>query len=449
MKLGNNEKNEFVKPDIDVRHVLGRHILLSDAFDVIMDLDRSHGCWIADQRDGAEYLDLYTMFASQSIGYNHPQMVAIKDELARIAIQKPTCSDMYTPEMAAFMEVFERVAIPAGLPHAFFIEGGALAVENALKAAFDWKTRLNMAAGKTETPGDMIIHFKDAFHGRSGYTLSLTNTFNPDKTRFFPKLDWPRIDNPVRRFPVTPAELQRVAEAEARAMDQIRQAVEQYGPRIAGLIIEPIQSEGGDHHFRPEFMQALRKICTENQILFIVDEIQTGIGLTGKFWAWEHTGIEPDIICFGKKTQVCGILAGPVLDSVADNVFRCPSRIASTFGGNLMDMMRCKRILEIIESEALVKAAERNGAYLLAKLEGLQACFPELISNARGQGLMCAFDLPDPDSRDRFSRQCAAGRILLAGCGPKSIRLRPHLIITAAEIDLAADVMTGVLEKMA
>lgn len=433
--------------EINVRAVLGQHLLI-DGQPVIMDLARSHGCWIVDQRDGADYLDLYSMYASQAIGYNHPEMIKARKHLGQAAIQKPTCSEIYTEEMARFVAVFGRVAIPTYLPHAFFIEGGALAVENALKAAFDWKTRMNMAAGYGHIPGDMIIHFKEAFHGRSGYTLSLTNTFNPDKTRYFPKFDWPRIDNPKLRFPVDEAEVQRVAAAEAQALDQIRQAITAHGRRIAGLIIEPIQSEGGDNHFRRAFMQALRELCTENEIIFILDEVQTGIGLTGQFWAHEHHGVEPDIVCFGKKTQVCGILAGPVIDRVQDNVFARSSRISSTFGGNLVDMVRCQHILEIIEADNLVAAAERQGVYLQGALRALQARFPDQVTNVRGQGLLCAFDLPDADARKRFVDACAAARVLVVGCGPQSVRLRPHLIITPAEIDHGLGVMAGVLEKM-
>ena len=431
----------------NTRENLSRHIL-ADGMDVIMDLERSHGSWIVDRRDGTDYLDLYSMYASQAIGYNHPKMLEISDDLARVAIQKPICSDIYTVEMARFMEIFARVAIPTHLPHAFFIEGGALAVENALKAAFDWKSRLNLASGKDDIPGEVIIHFKEAFHGRSGYTLSLTNTFDPAKTRLFPKFSWPRIENPKLCFPVDEAELQRVAAAETRALDQIKQAIDQHGDRIAGLIIEPIQSEGGDNHFRPEFMQALRNLCTEHRILFILDEVQTGIGLTGRFWAHEHHDVLPDIISFGKKTQVCGILAGPVLDQVEDNVFRRSSRIASTFGGNLVDMVRCGRILEIIESEGLVEAADQQGAYLLDRLQDLHARFPDRVTNVRGQGLLCAFDLPDPDTRARFAADCVAAKVLVVGCGPRSIRLRPNLNISASEIDYGLETMAATLKKM-
>ncbi|MGD9235056.1 MAG: L-lysine 6-transaminase [Desulfobacterales bacterium] len=437
-----------MKTDMDVHGTLGRYIL-ADGMDLVMDLERSHGSWIVDQRDGAEYLDLYTMYASQAIGYNHPRMMEISDELARAATQKPICSDIYTEPMARFMEVFARVAMPAYLPHAFFIEGGALAVENALKAAFDWKTRLNLPLGKDHVHADRIIHFKEAFHGRSGYTLSLTNTYNPDKTRFFPKFDWPRIDNPKLRFPVDAAEEQRVSEAEGRALKQIKLAIHQFGDRIAGLIIEPIQSEGGDNHFRPEFMQALRELCNENRIIFILDEVQTGVGLTGRFWAHEHHGVQPDIISFGKKTQVCGMLAGPIMDEVSDNVFQRSLRIGSTFGGNLVDMVRCKRILEIIESERLVDAAEQQGAYLLAKLRDLQSRFSGTLSNVRGQGLLCAFDLPDPEFRKRFAERCVRAGLLVVGCGPNSIRFRPHLNVSTPEIDHGLKVMADVLTDMA
>jgi L-lysine 6-transaminase len=242
--------------------------------------------------------------------------------------------------------------------------------------------------------------------------------------------------------------VQRVSEAEGQALEQVKQAIRQLGDRIAGLIIEPIQSEGGDNHFRPEFMQALRQQCSENRIIFILDEVQTGIGLTGRLWAHEHQGVQPDIISFGKKTQVCGMLAGPIVDEVQDNVFQRSLRIGSTFGGNLVDMVRCKRILEIIESESLVAAAEQQGAYLLAKLQDLQSRFADTLSNVRGQGLLCAFDLPDPEFRQRFAKQCIRAGVLVVGCGPNSIRFRPHLNISTAEIDHGIKVLADVLADM-
>jgi L-lysine 6-transaminase len=152
----------------------------------------------------------------------------------------------------------------------------------------------------------VVIHFRQAFHGRLGYTLSLTNT-DPIKHKYFPKFKWPRIHNPAIKFPLNEENLKKVQEEEQLALNQIKDAIKEYGHNIAALIIEPIQAEGGDNHFRKEFLVALREICDENEIMYIMDEVQTGIGLTGKMWAHEHF-VKPDIIAFGKKSQVCGIL---------------------------------------------------------------------------------------------------------------------------------------------
>jgi L-lysine 6-transaminase len=206
--------------------------------------------------------------------------------------------------------VYSRVAIPDYLPHAFFISGGALAVENALKTAFDWKVRKNFAKGYSTERGHQIMHFREAFHGRSGYTLSMTNTADPRKTQYFPKFDWPRVLNPKVTFPLDEENLAQVKQAEETSINQIKQAIKDNPDDIAAIIIEPIQGEGGDNHFRPEFFAALRTIADENDILLIFDEVQTGVGVTGKMWAYQHYGVEPDIVSFGKKTVQIGIIAG-------------------------------------------------------------------------------------------------------------------------------------------
>jgi L-lysine 6-transaminase len=367
--------------------------------------------------------------------------------LGKIAIQKPANSDMYSEPMADFLETFEQIAIPSYLPHAFFIEGGALAVENSLKAAFDWKVKLNFKNGHTSECGHQVIHFKQAFHGRSGYTLSLTNTADPRKTRYFPKFNWPRITNPKLSFPLTKQTVEETMKLETIALGEIKDAIAQHGPDIAALIIEPIQGEGGDNHFRNEFFVDLRSICNENHILFIMDEVQSGIGITGKFWAHEHLTIQPDVICFGKKTQVCGILASRRLDEVERNVFTEPSRINSTFGGNLIDMVRCSTILKIIDKENLVDNACTRGKELLEGLEQLAGNYPDVISNARGKGLMCAFDLKDKKARDAFLVSLVKEKLLLVGCGEKSIRFRPHLVITKDEIDTVIQTIQRVITQ--
>ena len=431
----------------EVRELLGKNIL-ADGFEPILDLENSHDSWLVDQRDGSEYLDMFSMYASGCIGYNHKNIVENKDLLGKVSLFKPTLSDIYTTEYADFMKVFNETAIPSYLKNAFFIEGGGLAVENALKVAFDWKVRKNLENG-IKDKGYQILHFKEAFHGRTGYTLSLTNT-DPIKTKFFPKFDWPRIDNPYLSFPLNEDVISSVEEKEKNAINQIKEALKNNPNDIAGLIIEPIQGEGGDNHFRGEFFKELKSLSIEHEFLLIYDEVQTGIGITGKMWAHEHFEDSlPDIISFGKKTQVCGIAVSDRVNEVEGNVFQESSRINSTWGGSLVDMVRLTIYLELIEKENLVEKAAETGTYLLKNLHNLQDEFPNLVSNARGQGLYCAFDLPSSEQRDKLADLLIEEGSILLGSGNYSIRFRPHLNVTKSDIDFGMDCFKRALKKLA
>src|SRR5438309_4579406 len=232
----------------DVRDVLARSIL-ADGLDFVLDIDRSSGSYLVDARTGERYLDVFTFFASSALGMNHPTLAEDEDfraELAQAAVNKPSNSDVYSVPMARFVDTFARVLGDAALPHLFFVDGGALAVENALKVAFDWKSRWNEAHGISAELGTKVLHLQKAFHGRSGYTMSLTNT-DPNKVARFPKFDWPRIPSPSINGSVDVAADERDALAAARA------AFEANPHDIACFIMEPIQGEGGDNHFRPEF----------------------------------------------------------------------------------------------------------------------------------------------------------------------------------------------------
>ena len=433
----------------DVINVLAKHILV-DGFDIIVDLDKSEGSYIYDAKDGRKYLDFFTFFATLPVGLNHPKMITsdFKKKLLRAAINKPSNSDFYTIEMAEFVDTFSRVAVPATLPHLFFISGGALAVENALKTAFDWKVRLNFKKGKKQELGSKVIHFQQAFHGRSGYTLSLTNTADPRKTQYFPKFDWPRILNPKIVFPLEGENLEKVKQAEQTAINQIKQAIKDNPDDIAAIIIEPIQGEGGDNHFRNEFFHELRTIADENDLLLILDEVQTGLGVTGKMWAYQHFTIEPDIVAFGKKMQVCGIMAGKKIDQVENNVFEESSRINSTWGANLVDMVRSQRYLEIIEEENLVENAARVGEYFQNQLNKVQEKYESLVSNIRGRGLFLAFDLPTAEQRDKFRAEALNQGMLVLPCGEKSIRFRPSLNITNEIVDEAISIVDKCLNVL-
>jgi len=436
-------------PASGVHEVLARHLLV-DGFHIVPDLGRSRGSYLVDERDGKAYLDLFSNFASQPLGWNHPALLdpAFRERLLAAATHKPANSDVYTRFFADFVATFAEIAVPPShAGHIFLIDGGALAVENTLKAAFDWKVRRNLAAGRGPL-GAQVIHFRQAFHGRSGYTLSLTNTADPRKTEHFPKFDWPRVDNPKIVFPLE-AHLAEVEAAEARAIAQIEQAVARHGHDIACLIVEPIQAEGGDNHFRPEFLRELRRLADRHDFLLVFDEVQTGLGLTGSMWAWQGLGVEPDLFAFGKKVQVCGFAANRRLDEVADNVFRMPSRINSTWGGNLADMVRSTRILEIIREDDLAGNATKMGAWLLDGLRALAAEFPGRIGQVRGRGMMIAFDLPDHETRHRLIVEARGEALLLLPCGPTSVRLRPFLDFTREDGAIALDRLAAALRKIA
>jgi L-lysine 6-transaminase len=428
-----------MKPE-DVRSEIGT-VMLADGQQIIPDLTRSHDSYLVDARTGREYLDFFTYFATQPVAYNHPRLREpdFVQKMGEVALHNPSNSDFYTVEMAQFVKKFSETAMPEDMPHLFLIAGGTLAVENALKVAFDWKVRKNLARGKGEK-GHRVIHFHKAFHGRSGYTLSLTNTADPRKHKYFAKFDWPRVSSPILRFPITDAVLADVKKLEAQAVAEIEQAVAAYPDDIAALIIEPIQGEGGDNHFRPEFFAELRRLADEHEFMLIVDEVQSGMGTTGKWWAVEHMGVKPDIIAFGKKAQVCGIIAGPRVDEVEENVFNTSSRLNSTWGGSLTDMVRATRYLEIYEEENLIENAAEVGEMLLSGLRQIASESNGLMDNVRGRGMFIAFDLPSTEERDRMQAALRDEVALLAlKSGTHAIRFRPMLDLPAEVAEEALD----------
>ncbi len=425
------QRTTHVAPQ-EVHDVLKRHILV-DGYHLVIDLERSHGAWIHDNARGREVLDLYTSFATLPLGYNHPK-TRTPEFQARIlpaALNKPANSDIYSTEYAEFVETMSRTVPEPLRHHMFFIDGGALAVENALKTAFDWKVRKNLARGKGEK-GSPIIHFREAFHGRSGYTLSLTNT-DPKKTDYYPKFPWPRVSNPKLAFPVTDEVLRRTIASERQAVAEIEAALAAHPDDVAALIVEPIQGEGGDNHFRGEFLQELRRLADQHEFLLIFDEVQTGFGTTGKWWAFEHFGVVPDIFAFAKKAQASGICATSRIDDV-DSVFKVSSRINSTWGGNLVDMVRATKFVEIIEEEGLLDNAARVGAEMLRGLERLAERFPGQVTSPRGRGMFLAFDLPSTEIRNRAIKTLMLDHDLLAlSSGTRSMRCRPALNFTSDE----------------
>src|SRR5438034_4417161 len=390
-RAAKSEKQQQIAPS-NVLETIEQHVLL-DGFKIVVDLDKSRGSYLHNAVDDKRLIDFYGFFGSMPVGFNHPHFdePQVRRDLLRAAKVKIANSDIYSASYAEFIKTLDRVVGFPPLERYLFIEGGALAVENCLKAAMDWKVRKNMAAGHGER-GTQVLHFRHAFHGRSGYTMSLTNT-DPRKTDLFAKFNWPRVSNPAIDFSLPEREREAdVIEREKKSEAEIRKFIDERGIDIAAIIIEPIQGEGGDNHFRGEWLRKLRQICDESDILLIFDEVQTGLCTTGRTWCCQHFKVQPDLLAFGKKVQVCGVMAGPRLDEVKDNAFRLPSRLNSTWGGNFTDMVRSTHYLRIIEKENLVENAGKVGAYFLEQLLDWQReC--EMVSAVRGRGLFIAFAL--------------------------------------------------------
>jgi L-lysine 6-transaminase len=433
-----------------VRPILSEHMMTKGMLPLVLDMEKSQGTLLYDKVTGKSFLDFFGFYASNALGMNHPKLRGDADFMRRLteaALNKVTNSDIQTTHLARFVRTFGRVGIPDYLPYAFFISGGALAVENALKTAFDWKVRKNFQKGYRHEVGLQVLHFDQAFHGRSGYTLSLTNTADLRKTQYYPKFSWPRVTNPKLRFPLNEQHMEQVLAREQMALTQAKRHFQKETDDIACIIIEPIQGEGGDNHFRPEFLQQLKQLALENEALLIFDEVQTGVGITGSFWAHQSLGIEPDLIAFGKKTQVCGILAGRRLDEVEGHVFQTPSRINSTWGGSLVDMVRFDRILEVIEEDNLVAHAAAAGVHLQQRLHEMAGQCPS-VTNVRGRGLMCAIDLPSGTFRDSVLKRCYEDGLIILGCGPRSIRFRSPLIIGESALDRGIEVLTKTIQTI-
>lgn len=417
-------------------HATLKKYQLADGYPIVLDVEHSEGIWMHDALSGKKYLDAFSFFASWPMGYRHPMLeeAVFQQELLGAATTKVANSDIYTLEMARFVEAFGSGVTPPGFPHHFWISGGALAVENALKTAFDWKARKLGRTSFTDSVDDLVIlHFRQAFHGRSGYTLSLTNTL-PDKIGLFPKFDWPRVHNPAIVFDLEGNIANDVAAEEARAVAEIEAAFEKHGDRIAAIVIEPMQGEGGDNHFRPEFFETLRRFADEREAMLIYDEVQTGFFGSGRPWWWQRHGIAPDIVAFGKKTQVCGIYVSRRVDEVPDNVFARPSRINSTWGGNLADMVRARRFIEIIQEQDLAPHITAMGDRLMAGLRTM-AAETGAFTNVRGAGSLVAVTMESGEARAAQLKRLFDKEVLALPSGPTSIRFRLPFVIQAAEID--------------
>jgi 4-aminobutyrate aminotransferase / (S)-3-amino-2-methylpropionate transaminase len=436
-----------------------RHQHFQDARTVhyYQDSRRSLGNYAVDV-DGNTLLDVYGHIACVPIGYNHPELLAAfrSERFAWLAGWRPALGVAPPPEWVDLVEGPLMRCAPKGHNRVMTVTTGAEAVENALKAAFAWKARL-LRSGRTWTADELtavmhnhqpginelkIISFEGGFHGRTLGALSATRSKAIHKLDF-PAFDWPVVPFPANRFPLD-VYANENREAEARSLATIESVLRSFNNTVAALIVEPIQGEGGDRHASPAFFRALRAMLTQYEAAFIVDEVQTGLGATGTFWAHEqwHLAEPPDVVTWSKKFQLGGLhLRENFVPSEAFRLF-------NTFLGDPLRAAQAEIILDVVARDKLVDHTRRTGQQLVNALDGLCNRYPALFSQARGLGTFAAMDVRDTATRDRILHEVRQIGLEAGGSGDRSIRFRPALIFGQKHITETIERLDTVAKKI-
>ncbi|AKT39631.1 aminotransferase class III-fold pyridoxal phosphate-dependent enzyme [Chondromyces crocatus] len=427
---------------------------------LVVDDAKSQGSSLVDV-DGNVFLDLFSHFALGCLGYNHPRLLAVarSDDFVRGSIN-PTSSP-FCPATSWF-QVLDGLSAyaPKGMTRIFCVDAGTEGIENALKAAFIVHgERRRTAAGLPKNPLELpleeqdailrnagsdavIVSFSGAFHGRTLGSLSCTHSKTIHKADI-PAFQWPIAPFPANRFPLA-HHVDENASREADALAALEKIFDEFGPRIAGVLIEPVQSEGGDRHASGAFFRGVQALCNKAGCAFILDEVQTGGGISGTMWTHEQFELEqsPDLVVFGKKLQMGGFFAN---DAYSIGQF---GRMYQTRNGDRARAMLALETLKVIEEEGLLAHVREVGAYFLAGLEALAARYPSLLREPRGRGFMLALDLPTTAARDSFLKKALQRGVFATYTGNRSIRMRPHLILSRDDVDEALRTLDEVAREV-
>lgn len=395
-------------------------------FKIRIDFDKSHDSYIYDKNRRRYFLDFFGLYASLPLGYSHKifddkNFRKAYNRIAKVKI--PNC-EVITEEAQEFFREFSNCEGMKRFKYFHFCCTGALAVETAIRAAIDQK----------EYKNPQIISLKESFHGIKGYGAFATDRFFPVSKRLegFPTIDWPKIHNPKIIFKNSLIDSKATEAGIEKFKKEFNNCLNKYGDNIAGLLIEPIQSTYGDNHFPKSFFKLVRKLCDKYDICLIFDEIQTGFGATGKMWYYQHLDIEPDIVIFGKKSQVSGVMAKEKFGKI----FKTPVKIEDTFDGDLVDMLRCRYILKAYKKYHLLENAKERGKQLLSELKKINS-----FKNVRGQGLLMAFDFETNKEQELFAKKAFKNGLMFNKTRDKTIRLRPSLNVSPKEIQEAVNII--------
>jgi 4-aminobutyrate aminotransferase/(S)-3-amino-2-methylpropionate transaminase len=425
----------------------------------------SNGHWanpdssIADL-DGNKLLDVYAQIASIPVGYNNPHLkqVAQSDEMITSLINRPALGNFPSADWSQILRTGILKAAPKGLNQVFTAMAGSDANETAYKAAFMYYRQLQRGGPDVEfteeellstmnnqgpgSPQLSILSFKSAFHGRLFGSLSTTRSKAIHKLDI-PAFDWPQATFPTLKYPLE-EHVQENAAEEKRCLEEVERLIKEYHNPVAAVMVEPIQSEGGDNHASPAFFQGLRDITKRTNVLFIVDEVQTGVGATGKFWAHDHWNLSspPDMVTFSKKAQTAGYYFGnPALRP------NKPYRQFNTWMGDPSRALIFRGIIEEVERLGLVENTRVTGDYLYAGLDRLAQKYPAHFQNLRGkgQGTFIAWDTP---KRDEFLAKAKSVGVNIGGSGAQAIRLRPMLVFQQHHADILLESIEKIIKLL-
>ena len=402
----------------------------SSIFKRKIDFQNSYGSYLIDKEKGEKYLDYFGQYATLALGYNHPVFKTHQylNEIKKVAHQKIANCEILSDESAEFDEMFRSFTSKEIFTYYHYSCTGALAIEAAIKAAMDYKG-----------PGHQrVISFKGSFHGINSYGGIFTDRFEPINQRLdgFPGSYWNSIENPVISYDNGQEIIDDVLVQ--RVLLEIEKIITEE-KNVCAILVEPIQCTFGDCYFPEAFFVGVRELATIHNIPLIFDEIQVGFGSTGKVWYFEHLPIVPDILTFGKKTQLSGI----AIQDKFNKIFEKPSRLEVTWDADIMDMIRCKYIMKAYQDADILKnvniMAERlkKGLSQNNKLENIRNC-----------GLLFAFDFKEKSQRDIFVKELIDNKMLCNPTRDKTIRLRPNLCVTADEVDHALSIIQMAAAKI-
>lgn len=361
-------------------------------FDIKIDFEKSYSSYLYDKKTENFYLDFFSMYSSLPLGYNHSIFNQdFEKEILKVSKIKMANNLYESDEYLEFVNIFKKYLFSDNI---HFCSTGALAIESALKSAMHYK--------KVDSP--MVISVKNSFHGVNswGFTTDMVG-INKKRLEFFPRNNWIQLN-----------------------LDEIINYLGKNDLKdLVAILIEPIQCTNGDIYLDIDKLKIIKELCTKNDICFILDEIQTGFGTTGKMWYYEHMMLIPDILVFGKKSQVSGICLNEKYSDILKNPYQ---KLDVTFDGDLVDIIRAKYVLKAYEDFTLLEKVN----VISQKVKNILL---DKVLNYRSCGFLIAFDFNSELERNQFHTKCILDKVLINKAGEKAIRIRPNLAVTDEEVN--------------